>query len=362
MHPENFAHGSPQLFHLLVGREGEGLRVAAQGLALLLQKLLNELGAAKDFQRRPRSGDGAVVHSPEEGSDQKAHDLLIRDGSAVRIAGVQNGLHKVLLCFVSFRASLVQNGFDHLVDLTARLISFAMSLDGRMGPKDRHRQHAFLKDVQHFHDASFSRLGRSHCNSQLMTHEASDAGSGQQLLHRLSDAAGTVVAPTFIKKLHHFLLQGTGVRADVAISQTLANEAQLTSSRAVVHVVQDLGTKNGDREFVHLGLIQIFVRSKEKFLTFGSHKVNHVHRQEVHLEDAAHLLITQSDEFHWVLQKLNDGTKDWQTHLKTRRFFPRPPPSPQQQGRDDQGGTRRDQALNRLIFRHRHRSTDLSPR
>lgn len=39
-------------------------------------------------QTNSDSGAISFQDSAEEGSDQKAHDLLIRDGSAVRIGGV----------------------------------------------------------------------------------------------------------------------------------------------------------------------------------------------------------------------------------------------------------------------------------
>ena len=39
-------------------------------------------------RRGPGGGNGAVMHSAKEGGDQKAHDLFVGDGPAVRIGGV----------------------------------------------------------------------------------------------------------------------------------------------------------------------------------------------------------------------------------------------------------------------------------
>mmetsp|Transcript_72985 Transcript_72985/g.89515 ORF Transcript_72985/g.89515 Transcript_72985/m.89515 type:complete len:211 (-) Transcript_72985:130-762(-) len=210
-----------------------------------------------------------------------------------------------------------------------------MSLDRRMRPEDRHRQHAFLQDVQHFHDALLPGLHFRHGHPQLFTHEHSDAGSGQQFLHGLTDADRATLAPTLIKKLNHFFFQCAGVGSDVVIGQPFSNETQLAGACAPVHVIQDLWSEDRHGKFVHLCLIQILIRSEEKFLSFRAHKVDHVHGQKVHLEDAAHLLVTQPDQLHRVFQKLNDWPKEWQAHLKAWRFFPGFPPSPQEQRRND---------------------------
>mmetsp|Transcript_144798 Transcript_144798/g.204882 ORF Transcript_144798/g.204882 Transcript_144798/m.204882 type:complete len:209 (+) Transcript_144798:158-784(+) len=115
MHAQHLADCRAQLLHALVAVESEVRLVAAEDLPLLLQKVLDQLGSREDFQRRPGSRNGAVVHATEEAGDQKANDLFVGDGPTVRIGRVQHGLHEVFGGAVALFASQLQNWLDQLV-------------------------------------------------------------------------------------------------------------------------------------------------------------------------------------------------------------------------------------------------------
>mmetsp|Transcript_14453 Transcript_14453/g.27080 ORF Transcript_14453/g.27080 Transcript_14453/m.27080 type:complete len:391 (-) Transcript_14453:91-1263(-) len=346
MHPQDLADGCAELRHLLVAFEGEGRRVAPQDLLLLRQQLLDELRARKDFERRPGGRDGTVVHTAKEGGDQKSDDLLVGDGSPIRVRRVQDRLHEVFRTRLSLVASQLQNWLHHFVQPPPSMVPLTVPLDRRVGPKDRHGKHAFLQNVQELYDGGLVGVLLHHPLSQLVAHEAANARPGQQLLHGFPDVNSAGLAPAFIKELDDLLLQGACVRADVVVRQPLPDEAQLARPCGVVHVIEDLGTEDGNCELVHVGLVQVLIHGEEPFLALGPDEVDHVDGHEIHLENSAHLLVAQPHELHGILQELDDGTHQRQAHGEGRWLLPRSPPSSYQQCRHDHSCPGRHQRSN----------------
>mmetsp|Transcript_115812 Transcript_115812/g.327611 ORF Transcript_115812/g.327611 Transcript_115812/m.327611 type:complete len:411 (+) Transcript_115812:193-1425(+) len=288
MHSQRLGDNGSQFLHALVPIVSELRFYAAQSRVLLLEQIFNDVWPGEDLQGRPRCRDRAVVHTAEESGDQKTDNLLVSDRSPGRVTGVQDGLHEVTLLFVCLSAPLRQDGRDHLVDESARLVAFAVPGDRSVRPEHRHRQHALLEDVEQLYDTFLLRFFLCHLDPELMTHQATYARSSQQFLHRLPDVhLARVTRPALLEELGDLFLERARVRSKTLIRKAFTDEAKLARTRTVVHVVQHLRAENRHSELVHLGLVQVPVVVEKDFMGLGANEVHHVHGQKINLEATA---------------------------------------------------------------------------